>query len=324
VPRLSIIIPTQGDWEALETTLVSVLENRPPKTEIIVVVNQTYADPYDLKDEVRFVPALGRPKLVDLLNTGFAAARSEVAHVLACGATVFEGWTTAAVRRFDDPQVAAVAPLLLDAACPSRVLTAGSNWSRGGKRSSFGSGLSSHEITSVSRSWVGPDLAAAFYRRSALADLRGLDATLSASAAAVDFCLRLAASGRHCVLEADCRVALEPSRFDCDRAWREAWHDERLFWRHAGRGWLRGFPAHGWTLFAEAVQNAPRLRLLPRLAGRLIGVCDRRGRRGAAIESPAATDAMPRTDEAERRVDTHHEVQPPHRAPIRTASTTPS
>ena len=37
-PRLSIVIPAPGNEETLEETLVSVLENRPEDSEIVVVL----------------------------------------------------------------------------------------------------------------------------------------------------------------------------------------------------------------------------------------------------------------------------------------------
>ena len=49
--RLSIVIPVLGSLDGLEDTLVSVLENRPADCQIVVVLNQPYDDPYDLKDE---------------------------------------------------------------------------------------------------------------------------------------------------------------------------------------------------------------------------------------------------------------------------------
>ena len=59
MPRLSCVIPAVGTTQDLETTLVSVLEKRPDDCEIIVVLNESYADPYGLKDEVRFVEMIG-------------------------------------------------------------------------------------------------------------------------------------------------------------------------------------------------------------------------------------------------------------------------
>jgi hypothetical protein len=46
VPRLSIIIPVLGSSTRLESTLVSVLENRPPDCEILVLLGAPYDDPF--------------------------------------------------------------------------------------------------------------------------------------------------------------------------------------------------------------------------------------------------------------------------------------
>ena len=57
IPRLSIVIPMTTGAGDLEDTLVSVLENRPDESEIVVVLARPYADPWNLRDEVRFVQA---------------------------------------------------------------------------------------------------------------------------------------------------------------------------------------------------------------------------------------------------------------------------
>jgi cellulose synthase/poly-beta-1,6-N-acetylglucosamine synthase-like glycosyltransferase len=56
-PRLSIIIPAPGDETTLEETLVSVLENRPENSEIVVVLGFGYHDPWSVGEEVRFIQA---------------------------------------------------------------------------------------------------------------------------------------------------------------------------------------------------------------------------------------------------------------------------
>ena len=62
MPRLSIVIPVLGDPQQLDDTLLSVLENRPARCEIVVVHNRPYHDPYHLCEEVRFIQAeAGRP-----------------------------------------------------------------------------------------------------------------------------------------------------------------------------------------------------------------------------------------------------------------------
>lgn len=44
--RLSILIPFLGDRDSLETTLASVLRNRPEGTEVVVALGRDYDDPY--------------------------------------------------------------------------------------------------------------------------------------------------------------------------------------------------------------------------------------------------------------------------------------
>lgn len=314
MPRLSIIIPTQGNWQALETTLVSVLENRPPQSEVLVVLNQAYDDPYDLCGEIRFIEAPRRAALVELVNTGFAAARCELLHVLACGATVCDGWTDLAVRHFDDPRVAAVAPLVLDAASPGRVLTAGCTWSRGGNRTSYGAGLGPEKIGRAGDLWVGPELAAGFYRRSALAEVAALDVTLVAELAAVDLGRRLLQSGRRTVLETACLVTMAPELVSPSPSWAEAWHCERLFWRDVGgSGATRKLAAHAGLVALEVLRCTARPSAIARAVGRLLGVCDRRRARRADL--PAAITAQAtRAVDAERRVDAAHETRSSERA----------
>ena len=75
VPRLSIVIPSVGDCNLLEDSLVSVLENRPADCEVLVVHNRPYDDPYNLAGEVRFVQANPRAGLAECLDMGTAAGR---------------------------------------------------------------------------------------------------------------------------------------------------------------------------------------------------------------------------------------------------------
>ena len=59
MPRLSILIPALGSPEALETTLLSVLENRPHDCQVLVALGIDYANPYQLDDEVEFLHGRG-------------------------------------------------------------------------------------------------------------------------------------------------------------------------------------------------------------------------------------------------------------------------
>lgn len=107
---LSIIVPSLGTHAQLEQTLLSILETRPPKAEILVVDGTRYPDPYQLDGEVRFLPAPNDSSPTRCLQTGFNAARGDVVHWLAAGAEATPGWTDEAVWRLTNDAHAAVLP----------------------------------------------------------------------------------------------------------------------------------------------------------------------------------------------------------------------
>ena len=76
MPRLSIIVPHRHQDSRLEATLLSLLENRPDDSEIIVVHDGSYGDPYKLVDEVIFIEEERSSNTLKLLNAGVMAACS--------------------------------------------------------------------------------------------------------------------------------------------------------------------------------------------------------------------------------------------------------
>jgi hypothetical protein len=93
VPRLSTIIPHQGNDSALETTILSVLENQPRDCEVIVVHDGSYSDPYQLSDELLLIEERSSNP-VRRLNAALVAACSPVVCVLSSAAVVSqEGWS---------------------------------------------------------------------------------------------------------------------------------------------------------------------------------------------------------------------------------------
>ncbi|HBO43803.1 MAG TPA: hypothetical protein DD670_07705, partial [Planctomycetaceae bacterium] len=163
--RLSIVIPHADSVGRLESTLVSVLENRPDDCQILVVQSERYDDPYGLKDEVTFIYVPIGTDAVRCLNVGVDMAAAPVVHTLLPGLEVTPGWADAALRWFDDPAVASVAPLLLEGDT-DRVVSAGLRYRAGGAVESAGQGLSVTEAFSRPPTIVGPDPRAAFYRHS--------------------------------------------------------------------------------------------------------------------------------------------------------------
>ncbi len=81
-----------------------------------MALEQPYDDPYALGDEVRFIQVPRGAGLIGAMNLGIGASRAAIVHLVTCGTTVREGWADAALARFDDnAEVAAVAPLVVDA-----------------------------------------------------------------------------------------------------------------------------------------------------------------------------------------------------------------
>ena len=110
MPRLSIVVPFEKDPACLESTLLSILENRPNDAELILVHRGNYSDPYHLEtDELIVVEGDADSSLVELVNEGVRAACAAVVEVVLPGCIVAPDWTAEALELFQDPDVAAVA-----------------------------------------------------------------------------------------------------------------------------------------------------------------------------------------------------------------------
>ncbi len=109
MPRVSIIIPYQRDDARLESTLLSVLENRPDDCEIIIAHDGSYGNPYHLEDEVIFVDVDAPAGDVRLLNAGLYAACAPAIHTLWPGMLVSADWLREPLEWLDQTAAAAVA-----------------------------------------------------------------------------------------------------------------------------------------------------------------------------------------------------------------------
>jgi hypothetical protein len=273
VPRLAIIVNAGGSTESLESTLVSVLEHRPPDCEILVALTGKYADPYQLQDEVRFVQADPRAGVVGAIRESIAASRAPFVHVLASGCTVTEGWVEPALARFGDRSLASVVPLVLDARNPERLLAAGLGYRASGRRVLLGRGQPSSAERRPA-GLLGPCLFAAFYRKAALMLVDGPSPILGAAQADVDLALSLAQAGFATALVADARVMATAEVDGSETPFRRALHEERLFWRSLPVSRLMpALTAHAGWVALETLLSFPRPRMFGQWAGRLLGCC---------------------------------------------------
>lgn len=108
--KVSIVIPSVDNAHRLETTLISLLENRPSDCEIVVPHSGYYDDPYDIADEVRLIEVPAARTEVELLAVAWSMCNAPIVHTLAAGATVDAGWLEAALACFQKTEVMAVAP----------------------------------------------------------------------------------------------------------------------------------------------------------------------------------------------------------------------
>jgi hypothetical protein len=274
VPRLSIVIPVWRNLERLEDTLVSVLENRPDDSEVVVVLAEAYDDPYDLKDEIHFLQAPPQASLVELANLGIEASQAPIVHLLACGAQVQEGWTDPVFAHFADPWVAAVAPLVLEKDHPERVVSAGLTYHRGGRQKVLGQGSPAASIADDRAMVLGPHSVAAFYRKSALESVGRFSPAAGDELAALDLALRLAYVGFRAVREPHSTVLADTGACGRRGAFRRALQAERLFWRWApGFGWFRSLPLHAIAVLTSLACSLGNLTILGELLGRTLGLC---------------------------------------------------
>ncbi|MCI0358315.1 MAG: hypothetical protein L0211_07520 [Planctomycetaceae bacterium] len=308
MPRLSILIPCLGGSTEFDGTLVSVLQHRPSKCEVIVAHTAAYDDPYNLADEVEFLHCPDESSLVGLINAATDAATSPIIHVLACGLLASEGWTDAILPHFADDEVAAVVPAVMNAD-GSQLVSAGVHFTAAGNRAVLRNqrlllGGSGHLRAAIG----APTLAAGFYRRDVLAALDGMNQAAGDQLADVDFALSLRELELRTEFEPAARLTqiADPLAFaggDFSRG-RIA---EKLFWLHADHV---GLPL-GLALHSLAVVFDPAA-LLGRLVAMLeIGSTARHRRRVAAA---AARLAEIRAEERETL------PLPAAQAPIRLAA----
>jgi Glycosyl transferase family 2 len=163
----SIVIPHLSTDQALETTLVSVLQNRPNASEVIVVDDGRYTDPYELGDEVRFIRLDGKISHGRCLRAVLKLARGQIVHWLSSGCEVIDGWCQQTRSHFEDETVGSVCPLMTSTV--DTQLHVGVGISRHFRRVELSiREMSDREIPSQ---LLAPSMHAGFYRRDAVARL---------------------------------------------------------------------------------------------------------------------------------------------------------
>lgn len=267
--KLSIVIPALGGPDRLEQGLVSVLQHRPADAQVVVVLREPYADPYDLKDEVLFVQAPPRATPARCLNLGLRAADGDVIHFLDSGAEVADVWADRALVHFDNPLVAVVVPAHVDAEQGLPASAAGS--ADGRVAATRRAVLPVHPGAAP---LLAVQLRAGFYRRAAIDAVGGLSEQLGDQLPLVDLALALKRAGLDVIVEPSSVVALPPADVASDGAFRRGLYAERLFWRNVPEHRrLASLFWHPLVALQESLAAGPLWATLPHLLGRTLACC---------------------------------------------------
>jgi GT2 family glycosyltransferase len=257
-----------------------VSRHAPPGTEILVVddaspdavVSRTAAS----FSGVRCLRLARQRGFCAAVNAGVAAASYPVVELLNDDTEVSAGWADAALAHFADPQVVAVAPLVLfgpPSAAP-RIDSAGDRYFIGGVAGKRGHGEPLAGYYLEGGPVFGASASSAFYRRDVLRAVGGFPEAFGAYFEDVDVSFRLNWTGRRIVYEPAARVwhrvSASYGRPRRRLLEQQARNEERVFWRNVPAVLLpRALPWHAAVLLAKAWRRWHEGQLLPFVFGKL-------------------------------------------------------
>ena len=282
IPPLSIVIPTHNRPDLLRACLVSLTRHAPAGTEIIVVDDgSSRACCSRAAREFAGVQVLRgsrRRGFCDAANAGIGISRGAIVELLNDDTEVIPGWAEAALACFDDPQVAAVAPLVLRA-CPDRVAgaeidSAGDRYYLGGVAGKRGHGQTLDATCLQPCRVFGASASSAFYRRNVLLRVGAFPTSFGSYFEDVDLAFRLNRAGyriqfepRSCIFHHGGGSYGSPGRLLLEQQSR---NEERVFWRNLTmQSWPAALPRHAAVLAGKAWRRWKEGNFMPFLCGRL-------------------------------------------------------
>jgi hypothetical protein len=178
VPRLSLIVPFQCDSQALENTLVSVLELRSPDDELLIVHRGEYQDPYGLQgNEAKVLETPASTSLAEQLNIAVQNATGDVLQVVLPGTVLEADWCVDALAAFDEMDVDMIA---------LGVSGSSANSLRYGFEADL---IPQRRATGEASKIAGPLLAGTMIRRSAIECLGGWNTKIPGDLIDFELCL---------------------------------------------------------------------------------------------------------------------------------------
>jgi GT2 family glycosyltransferase len=299
---LAIVIPTFQRVDRVRACLASVTRYCPSQTDVVVVDD---ASPADVANVVAAFPGVRHVRLAKrggfcvAANAGIAATTAPIVELLNDDTEVCPGWASAALRAFDDPRVAAVAPLVLRP--DGRIDSAGDRYDPGGFAQKIGHGESINASMLQRRAVFGASGSSAFYRRSFLERVGLFPESFGAYFEDVDLACRIQRAGGTILFEPESRVIHHGGSSHGPASRRmieqQSRNEEWLYWRNAPRI-VQSLPRHVAVLAAKALRRWTEGRLVPWLCGRAralreLRACRQHARSLAAI-NPASLRALKR------------------------------
>jgi len=280
---LSIVIPTHRRMDLLRACLAAALRHAPAECEAIVVDDgspggqaTTVAQAFT---GVRVVRRERTGGFALAANAGIRASSGAIVELLNDDTEVQPGWAEAAIRHFDDPAVAAVAPLALLWPDGKVIDSAGDRYDIGGIAGKRGHGELLSELYLSACPVFGVSASSGFYRRSALEEVGLFPESFGSYFEDVDLAFRLRRAGYQAIYEPASRV-LHHGSASFGRTGRrlieqQSCNEERVFWRNLPGGvLLRSLPRHLAVLAGKALRRRDEGTLTPWLLGRLRVVGD--------------------------------------------------
>jgi hypothetical protein len=180
---LSLIVPFQCDSQALENTLVSVLELRSPDDELLIVHRGEYQDPYGLQgNEAKVLETPASSTLAEQLNVAIRNATGDVLQVVLPGAVLEPDWCVDALAAFDELDVDMIAL----GVSGSGVSGSGTSSLQYGFEADL---IPQRRATGEASKIAGPLLAGTMIRRSAIQCLGGWNTKIPGDLIDFELCL---------------------------------------------------------------------------------------------------------------------------------------